>query len=271
MRGAPFQLDRVRRWSTRRRTKVQALIASSMMTLAAPTTLAIHVDAAVRANPYASRAPGFDLSFPNCSASLHHGRRFAVVGVGNGRPFTANPCAGAEWRDSMRVTGMRPSLYFNTGYMAGYGEHVGAACARDVATARVFGGRRGHALQLAERAWEIGCSETRYALEVRPGSPLMWWADVETGNSWSPHVTVNRFTLDGIAFGLQATDGHRGGGIYSTRNMWRALAGSTSWSTTPSVAAMWVAGGSCATRIGGSPTWLMQGGLADGLDADLAC
>ncbi len=248
-----------------------ALVASVALFLAAPSTPVLHARAVPVRDPYASRAVGFDLSFPNCSARLHHGRRFAVVGANNGRPFTINPCAEEEWSRSVQATGTRPSLYFNTAYDGNYWHHITPGCAVAVRSVHVFGTRTGRGLVLARSAWEIGCSEFEFARSTPPGTPAMWWADVETGNSWSPHPGLNRMTLDGIAWAMRFGKGHEVAGIYSASFMWAALTGSRGWTTTPHVAAMWVAGGSCATSIARTPAWLSQGGLVFGIDADVAC
>lgn len=263
-------------WWPRVVRRAAPVVAVSSVVLMAPSAppapVAPHVAPAVKvSDPYASRARGFDLSFPNCRARPRHGRRFAVVGVDNGRPFTVNPCAGREWRRSTRATRTRPSLYFNTAYDATYERWISPGCAIAVDGAHVFGRRRGRTLDIARSAWEIGCSEVAYAASVGLGVPRMWWADVETGNSWSPHPGTNRMTLDGIAYGMRVASGRRPAGIYSAPFMWAALTGSQRWRPTPAVSAMWVAGGSCRTRIARTPAWLSQGGLVFGIDADVAC
>ena len=220
-------------------------------------------------DPYSSRAAGFDLSFPNCSARPRHGRAFAVVGVGGGRPFTRNPCAAVEWRRSVRATGTRPSLYFNTADVTG--RRASPHCQRAVGSAGVFGARRGHSLRSTRYAWEVGCSEGEYALSKDPGPPEMWWADVETANTWSPHPVTNRMILDGISYAMRTAGRGRPGGIYTASKMWASITGSRRWTPTPAVSAMWIAGGSCSTSLARTPTWLAQGGLVYGIDADSAC
>lgn len=277
MASANWIFRRGRRGAARTASVFGAMaVAASLLAAPAPSTGVPEATTTARApvgrmaDPYVARAAGFDVSFPNCSAPLHRGRRFAVVGASNGRPFTVNPCARVEWRRAVRATRNKPSLYFNTAYAGDYANQVHPTCRRAAGAARVFGARRGRSLELAMRAWEIGCSEFSFAFATRPGDPAMWWADVETGNEWSPNPTFNRFTLDGISHAMRSRV-RRGSGIYSTVNMWREITGSRTWAPTPGVAAMWVAGGSCSTSLADAPTWLAQGGLVFGVDADVAC
>lgn len=236
---------------------------------AAAGTTMLQVPAyAATSDPYTSGSSGFDISYPDCSATLPSGDAFAIVGVGGGRPFTSNSCAGSEWLKARTATGSTPSLYFNTGYSGAYGRYVDSTCTSEVGSAGVFAGLVGHSLRQAEQAWEIGCSEAEYAFVQEPGQPLLWWADVETGNSWSANPQLNRFALDGISYQVQALGG---GGIYSSPAMWAAITGDSSWAPTPAVAGDWVTGASCSASFGGAPDWLSQGSAVNGVDADTAC
>ncbi len=59
-----------------------------------------------------------------------------------------------------------------------------------------------HEKKTDEQAWALGCSEADCASHVLPAgdSPTVWWADVETGNSWSTNTTLNDFALDGMSW-----------------------------------------------------------------------
>jgi hypothetical protein len=219
---------------------------------------------------YPSGSNGYDVSYPNCSTPIpSSGFTFAIVGVGGGRPFTGNSCAGAEFSAASSPTAGDTALYFNTGYAGAYARDITSTCQTAVGSAKVFVGLKGHTLTQAQQAWEIGCSEANYALVNEPGTPVMWWADVETGNSWSTNATLNRYTIDGISSQMQAEGG---GGIYSSPGMWTKITGSTTWEPTPPVLGTWITGGAtCTTGFGNVTTWVVQGGSVNGYDQDTGC
>lgn len=220
-------------------------------------------------DPYPTGAKGFDISYPNCSSTLPAGDSFAIVGVGGGRPFTASSCASSEWSQAQSATNNAiPSLYFNTGYSGAYGREIEGACKSAISSAGVFSGLSKHVLSQAEQAWEIGCSEVEYASTVVPKTPALWWADIETGNSWSANPSLNQYTIDGISYEMQQLGG---GGIYSSPAMWASITGSAGWEPIPAVAANWVSGASCSTTFGGMANWLAQGSPVSGVDSDTAC
>lgn len=266
-RGASHATLFGRRW-------IRALSVPAAAVLAA-CTLVQGSSWAAASSPYTSASGGFDISYPNCSATLPSGDSFAIVGVGGGRPFTTNGCAAQEWSAAAAATGgSTPSLYFNTGYSGAYSRHVDNTCASAVSKAgSVFSGlTTSHARSQAETAWEVGCSEADFAAANEPaGSPTMWWADVETGNSWSTNVSLNQYALDGMSYWMQNVGG--GGGFYSTPGMWAGITGNVAFQPLPPASANWVAGGSCGSSpaFAGTPTWLVQGGTSSGVDADLAC
>ena len=171
---------------------------------------------------------------------------------------------------------IQPSLYYNTGYAGSFARQIDATCASDATVqGSVFGKLSGHKLSQAQQAWEIGCSEASYAANYAATSlgvstPASWWADIETGNSWSTNTILNQFALDGMSY-FMSTKG--GGGFYSSPAMWAKITGSSSWDTTPAMAGSWVAGTKvCAgATLGGTAAWLVQGGTSGGLDQDTAC
>jgi len=105
----------------------------------------------------------------------------------------------------------------------------------------------------------------------------MWWADVETGNSWSTNTTYNDLAIDGLAYEMSAlsTTTGAGGGVYSTPAMWSQIAGA-GFVPTPGVAADWQPASACpASGFTGSPVWLRQDGTVTvngvSFSADTAC
>jgi hypothetical protein len=234
----------------------------------------VFVSAAVAIGPFTSGTTGFDVSYPNCTSTLPSGDAFAVVGLTHGRPFTTYSCASSLWAAARAATNnATPSAYFNTGYAGAYAKDIAGPCPTSVASAGVFSGLSGHTLSQAQQAWEIGCSEAYFASTHAPGTPALWFADVETGNSWSTNVTLNRFAIDGLSYEMQALGG---GGMYSSPVMWSTITGSASWGPTPAAEANWVTGqgGVCPSSSpfnSASPTWLSQGAAVNGVDGDLAC
>ena len=236
--------------------------------------------ASAATDPYSQTPYGYDVSYPQCpggtepAAPPGESYTFAIVGVGGGRPFTSNSCAGTEAATAAGVGIANVAYYFNTGYAGAYGRDINSTCSSDVSNGNddgVFAGIKGHVLAQDQKAWEIGCSEALYAQANAPApAPTMWWADVETGNSWSTNTSLNQFALDGMSY-FMSTKG--GGGFYSSPSMWAKITGSSSWDTTPAMSGSWVAGtSSCSgAALVGTGAWLVQGGLNGGLDQDTAC
>ncbi|MGC8499250.1 MAG: hypothetical protein ACP5OV_07145 [Acidimicrobiales bacterium] len=217
---------------------------------------------------------GYDVSYPNCTDTVPSGSSFGIVGMTGGRPFSTNGCAASEW--GAAPTG--PSAYFNTGYAGAYAKSITSTCSTEAPVAGVYGTLTKHALSQAENAWAIGCSEVDWARSVLSAftttAPAMWWADIETGNSWSLTTSLNQFTIDGISYEMQQGTSSLGG-VYSTRASWAKITGSASWTPIPAPSANWVAGvTSCPSSSpfdAGSPTWLAQTSQTGGVDVDTAC
>ena len=228
--------------------------------LCALALLGLSSISASAAGPYVSGTTGYDVSYPNCGTTPPSGEAFGIVGVNGGRPFTTYSCFGAEYATAAS-TGSA-SVYINTAYSGAYRKKITSTCASLVSTSGLSGS--------AAQAWEIGCSEgdTSHS-DVGSRTPVMWWLDVETGNSWSSsNLALNRDAIQGAAAGLKA-DGAPYVGVYSTAGSWKIITGG---SYTPSSAdAEWVAGGSCSTPFDANPVWLAQQGTIGGVDSDQAC
>ena len=235
------------------------------------------------ANPYpATSRGGYDVAQPNCGETPPGG--FAIVGLGGGRPFTTNTCLSTEWKwaTTNASTTPGPALYFNTGYSGAYG--------RDV-TSKNCGTYAGPSLTKVSKhdqstyaqAWEIGCSESAYAAAVASKggeTPSMWWADIETGNSWSTNKTVNGYAVDGISYGMHEIARSTSGfwGVYSYPSAWDKIVGSSGFTVTPAFEGDWGPLLGCGTAtspttgFSGAPVWIVQGGTSsDGVDRDKGC
>ena len=270
----------VRGRGSRRRDRGAVAGARRAAVLAVATVLSVGLtplSASAATSVYSTGTTGYDVSYPNCADSVPAGFSFGIVGLTGGRPFSTNGCAQSEWRTASSLT-TGPSAYFNTGYAGAYAKSITSACSTASQNAGVYGTLARRALAQAQEAWAIGCSEVDWARSVLAtvpsATPAMWWADIETGNSWSMSTSLNQFTIDGIISEMQ--QGSPGlGGVYSTRASWAKITGSASWTPTPAPTANWVAGLAACPKSspfdGGSPTWLAQTSQTGGVDVDTAC
>ncbi len=198
--------------------------------------------------PYTSGQTGYDISYPQCSAASTPGGSFGIIGVNDGRPFTANPCFGKEY------AGVANSAYMNTGYAKAYRSNVTSGCSAGAPST----------------AWAIGCSEAESSLKASGGRGVsMWWLDVETANSWSSgNLTPNRDAIQGAVARLGGTGPV---GVYSTASMWSRIVGS---GFAPSgVAGVWLPASHCQgtpSFINGATVWLTQR-VVNYVDVDTAC
>lgn len=197
-------------------------------------------------NSYYSNT-GYDASYPQGTSTPPSGLTFAIIGVGHGRPFTTNQYAGTQWKNAITATNATPSLYFNTGYALAYAKSDTANCTLSSAGYTPTGAS-GHTLSALQAAWAIGCSEADWALSTAPGTPTMWWADIETGNSWSNDVTLNQATILGIVTEMTTIRGKLVG-IYSTPSMWSSITGTGF--VVPGVTGDWQAGFTCSSSSPG--------------------
>jgi hypothetical protein len=206
---------------------------------------------------------------------------FGIIGVDSGFPFMSaqhpgNPCLSSEYNHTPH-----PGLYVNTGYDPSYTDtaHTTSSCSAQSAAIA------GSVDQKA--AWAVGCSEAQgdngYAMSLGITSPVGWWLDVETANSWCGQhgvvcdLSLNEYTLQGLIDTLT----HIGAvpiGIYSNQANWSAIVGTLPVS---GVTSDWVATGTstakaaaayCAASFSfsGAPVSLAQFVIAAG-DRDYAC
>ena len=203
---------------------------------------------------------GYDASYYQCSATAVPSLGFAIIGVSHGRPFTSNSCATAQWT---LAVGKSRSLYFNTGYALAYAKSETTTCKTQAAGIGFHA--TGHQLSALQTAWAIGCSEADVAFSSEPGTPVAWWADVETGNSWSTDATLNQATITGLVTEMRSLiPSSMPVGVYSTPSMWNQIVGTGN--AIPGIAADWQAGtsgcptngGFTLTGSGNAPVWLIQ-------------
>jgi len=154
---------------------------------------------------------GSDISFPQCNRSLPATGAFGIVGVNNGRPYTANPCLAQEYRWAL-ASGI-VEFYLNTANPG-------------VALSDAYG----YGFDAARDAYATATKQ------VSAGPGHQWWLDVETANSWSPDKGANTAVIAGVIAFLRGRD--VAVGIYSTRYQWGVITGGASIPSVPN----WVPG-----------------------------
>ncbi|MEO8897697.1 MAG: hypothetical protein ABI352_02930 [Candidatus Dormibacter sp.] len=249
--------------------------------------------AAVNAGAPSGGSSGHDISWPQCEAAYPVDGAFGIVGVTNGRPWSANPCLTAQYQWAAGYPRI-PDIYMNTAnpapsssyYWPTSGAQDPALCGDATSTTDP-----GCAY---DYGWHAAANALATATAALGDSPNgMWWLDVETGNTWNGDGPSNAADLQGSIDYLLAQ--HVAGvGVYSTAFQWDAITGgystsnastyATAWHpefTSPngiSTAPSWVAGASgpsdalasCSSSFLGTTTWLVQY-ISGAVDADYAC
>jgi len=229
----------------------------AMCAAVAAVCLGIGVTSEARADESAAAAalvpldhvPGWDISWPQCGKAYPPGPvHFAVIGINNGKPFTANPCFSHQYDWARRVE-RNPAVYVNTAFPKPADPHADTgpygACAPEDGWCRGYNFGYGLAREVHERARSMRIT------------PSMYWLDVETGNYWSSDPQNNsqviRAAIDYLRqHGLPV-------GIYGTPYQWRIIAGT--WQS-PGIP-IWTAGAQgvamAATRC--TPQYAFAGGI----------
>jgi hypothetical protein len=203
-----------------------------------------------------STTVGYDVSHPQCDASLPRDSAFAVVGVNGGLSTRANPCLEEQldwaWESSGTADGQpRVQLYLNT---ANPGQVIEQVTTWPVQGATPYGTCDG--TNTTACSWQYGWERAQNSVvsffipaaraakvDSQP-SRYTWWLDVETVNTWqtgsSGALARNRATLEGMTAYLVA----RGAkvGVYSTGRQWAQVAGSVPRSSNLAGRHSWLAG-----------------------------
>jgi hypothetical protein len=240
--------------------------------LSALSVTALGSSALAQDNPYPAHSQGYDISYPQCGTSLPSDGTFWAAGVNNGRPFTQNGCL----LDQINATpsNVLTSYYFNVGYDRSYASKITPFCANH---------NVGTAPPEYIIAWKIGCSEAQVSSSIVKNIVenrilSSWWLDVETANSWSDSVELNRWTIRGAIDYFQQQE-LATVGIYSAQNLWTQIAGKN-WSPPEQDIPDWMAGADlsnpsayCSQPFSAnSPVWLTQAvDKTRNLDIDYIC
>ena len=163
-------------------------------------------------NPHSPRISTItDVSWPNCSLSLKSAEA-GIVGVNGGLDFTPNPCLNRQTSLYRQL-----SLYVNTGY-PGYARAV-----KYINSPRQCSSQDAQCL-----AYNYGYNAGLYDISLtflKGIIPVHWWLDVETENSWTTNVKVNRSALQGMIDAINLFAGRGQVGFYSYPGQWNLLTG----------------------------------------------
>ncbi len=153
-----------------------------------------------------------DVSWPNCGKLPEDVFATGIIGITGGLDFHANPCLATEatWFSHYAV-------YVNTGY-------PGDARARKYIDTPIRCGFYDSGCL----AYNYGFNEGLYAIKYADRENVhssSWWLDVETENSWTGNVLVNRQFLAGAVDAIRQQIWSPTVGIYSAPLQWQQIAG----------------------------------------------
>lgn len=232
---------------------------------------------------------GYDISYPQCNSSFPSTPAFGIVGVNDGKPFSANPCLGTgDGPSQLAWAGMNAQLYVNT---ANPGPALSTHWPNGQTTPQQCNTASNPGSDTAECAYDYGWNAAAdsyqdavnayVALGWAPAgssrTPVAnaWWLDVESANSWTSNTTFNVQDLQGEVDYLKSA-GATSVGFYATSSDWQTITGGT---TSFSAYKSWIPGATSLSQAqancaGGGIT---GGGVAltqypsGGFDADYQC
>ncbi len=238
--------------------------------------------AGLNAGTYRTGTQGFDVSWPQCRPPLlpPSGQGIGIVGIEDGYSFSTNPCFSEEaaWAG------------------AGLGVYINTDSPPSPPTAAATAGPAGNCpTNLSCQSYNWGWNNAQYAMGVLTSdgaaltTPVNWWLDVETGNSWSSNTSDNARVIQGAVDALRS----KGlvVGVYSTNYLWKTITGGyTPSPLLPEWYPMGYAGnpqswcgttspdGSVALEFSGGPVWIVQAppyanppNTTPDFDEDFAC
>lgn len=232
---------------------------------------------------------GYDISYPQCNSTFPSTPAFGVVGVNDGKPFSANPCIGTgDGPSQLQWAGMNAQLYANT---ADPGPALSTHWPNGQSSPQQCNTASNPGSDTAECAYDYGWNAAADSYQdavsayislgwapagaTRTPVANAWWLDVESANSWSSNVTFNVDELQGEVDYLKSV-GAASVGFYATQSDWQSVTGSTS-----NFAAYksWIPGASTLSQAQAncSGSGVTGGGIAlaqypsGGFDADYQC
>lgn len=221
-----------------------------------------------------STSTGYDVSYPQCGASLPAGPAFGIVGVNDGIVYSPNPCLAAEYQWAAASTStIRPKVSFyantaNPGLASSHwptGQTSPRACDGSLSTACSY-----------DYGWNAAADSFTDAQNASgaTASADPWWLDIETANSWQSDPSLNNADIQG-ALDYLMNAGVTSTGIYTNLNSFQTIMGSTtafagypSW--VPGAHSVRAAKNNCNASITGGHVVYAQY-PSGGFDADYPC
>ena len=185
---------------------------------------------------------GYDVSYPQCGATLPTDGAFKIVGINGGLVFSENTCLDEQltW-----AGGTSAQLYINTGNLGPTssfwptGQNSPRVCSAE--TPDSTGCAFNYGYNAAKDSYQrVQAAYTRLGLTKSPAQTT-WWLDVETSNSWRGSLWVestpaltgtdatsrNIASVSGAVHYLQSVAKITKLGIYSTPYQWGQITGSS--------------------------------------------
>ena len=239
-----------------------------------------------------SASTGYDISYPQCGATITYPAGFGVVGVNDGHPYSTNPCLASEITWAKPTIAGVPSFYMNT-------DSPGPADTSNWPTSAT-GPQSCSGGNSTTCAYDYGWGAAKVSFanaisaETADGSAspttavtsANWWLDVETGNHWeviesaygpsTGSLNNDQSMLLGAVAYLKSV-GVNNLGLYSTAQQWHTITGTpptafeslSAWM--PGYATLAAAEAACALpSFNGGRVAMIQYPM-NGLDGDYAC
>jgi hypothetical protein len=231
---------------------------------------------------------GYDISYPQCSASLPAPGNFAVVGLNGGKASNPNPCFQTEWMWALQSIGgtqqAKAGIYLNTAnpadvwsdplvaYWPSSGTNSYGICdiTNEDSSACSYEYGKYYGAKDASDAHTAGAVLDN----------ATWWLDVETANTWSSDTAKNRAALEGWVDGLKESAANVTVGLYSTSAQWSGIAGSVPVASNlynlkewrPGASSLKTAQSNCSLKpLTGGGKVIMTQYTSSGIDRDFSC
>lgn len=178
---------------------------------------------------------GYDVSWPQCtstgSTAPTGSFAFAIIGVNDGKPYTANPCLSSE---AASAGGAALSFYVNTANPGPHFANWPAGKTANGVTCPALRHYSNGSQALLDCTYVFGYLSAENAV-AGAGSALgsvpstQWWLDVESANSWMKDKAANVSDIRGAADYLaqEANGGAGGVGVYTNASSWSSITGGT--------------------------------------------